>query len=59
MSKKSIGIVGRKKIEFILINLLVLSFASCINNKGSKQNAPLMINGDIVFFLVFWSFDFH
>jgi len=39
MSKKSIGIVGRKKIEFILINLLVLSFASCINNKGSKQNS--------------------
>jgi hypothetical protein len=37
MLKKSIRMICRKKIESILISLLFLSFASCINNKDSKQ----------------------
>ncbi len=31
--------IGRKKIELILLNLLFLSFASCINNKDSNHNS--------------------
>jgi hypothetical protein len=37
MLRKSIRMIGKKKIELILINLLFLSFASCINDKDSKQ----------------------
>ena len=39
MLRKSIGVFETKKIELILINLLFLSFASCINDKNSKHNS--------------------
>ena len=39
MFRKSIGVFETKKIELILINLLFLSFASCINDKNSKHNS--------------------
>lgn len=39
MLRKNSRIFGGIKIELILINLLFLSFASCINNNNSKHNS--------------------